>query len=128
MKTFALSLASIFGFFSVLLGALGAHLFKKILPIEKLASFETGVKYQMYHAIILLIIGYIFTFKTNSEKLMLWSFSLGTILFSCSIYLLCFQEYWKINLKFLGPITPLGGLLLLIGWFLMLWNFSKLRF
>ena len=128
MKIFALSVASIFGFFSVLLGALGAHQFKKILSIEKLTSFETGVKYQMYHAIVLLLIGYIFSFKTTSEKTMLWCFLLGTILFSCSIYLLCFQDYWKINLKFLGPITPLGGLLLLFGWFLMLWNIFKLRF
>jgi len=123
MKTGALLFGSFFGFFAILLGAFGAHKFKEILSLERLTSFETGVKYQMYHAIVLLIIGFMFDGKSGLEKTTIYFFIFGTILFSCSIYLLSFQEVWQVNLKFLGPITPLGGLLMMLGWALLFWNF-----
>ena len=105
--------AAIFGMLSVIFGAFGAHALKKILSKEQLHSFEVGVKYQMYHAIVLLILG------ANSESIAAytyWCFTLGIILFSFSIYGLVLSDAKGKKLKFLGPITPLGGLLLIIGW------------
>ena len=64
MKTFTLIIGGIYGLFSVILGAFGAHAFKKILAVERLESFETGVRYQMYAAFFLLIVGYILKFQT----------------------------------------------------------------
>ncbi len=109
---------STLGFTAIALGAFGAHAFKKILPEEKLQSFETGVRYQFYNALFILIIG--LTGKREAS-LIYWSYILGlsgTLLFSISIYFLSFADHWKKNLRFLGPITPLGGLLMLAGWLL----------
>ncbi len=105
-----------FGLIAIVLGAFGAHALKKVLSTEKLSSFEVGVRYQMYSALFLLLIGF------NGDvmsSLINWSFylaTIGTILFSASIYLLSLSEYLKRNFKFLGPITPLGGLLMILGW------------
>lgn len=107
---------AIFGFLSVMLGAFGAHALKKILRTDKQKSFETGVKYQMYHAIVLVIIG----FNMHDVNIYTYlSFTLGTLLFSFSIYLLVLSESKGKKIRFLGPITPLGGLLLLTGWLLL---------
>lgn len=116
MKETVICTAALFGALSIILGAFGAHAFKKILPEEKINSFEVGVRYQMYSALTLLLIGFFFDFSVYSERLAFYSITAGTILFSFSIYFLSFADYWKKNLKFLGPITPLGGLLLIIGW------------
>lgn len=112
--------ATIFGLLSVLFGAFGAHALKKILSDEQLKSFETGVKYQMYHALVLLFIGNHFK---SSYQLMSWCFIIGIILFSFSIYGLVLSDAKGNKMKFLGPITPLGGLLLIIGWVLLLIEF-----
>lgn len=125
MKKIVLITASIYGMTAVILGAFGAHLFKQFLSAEKLISFETGVKYQMYSAIVLLILGLTLKFETSTEKNAAGSMMIGSFLFSMSIYLLSFSEFWGINLKFLGPVTPLGGLLMIIGWFLLLIFFAK---
>ena len=113
--------------FSVILGALGSHAFKKILPLEKLQSFEIGVKYQMYHALLLLILGFYLKFDTQIEKTTSWLIILGTFLFSISIYFLSFQEVLGKNLRFLGPITPLGGVLMISGWALLIYFFAKYK-
>ncbi|WP_034061353.1 DUF423 domain-containing protein [Lacinutrix jangbogonensis] len=108
-----------FGMLSVIFGAFGAHALKKILTNEQLHSFEVGVKYQMYHAIVLLILG----FNSNSmTSLIYWCFTLGIILFSFSIYGLILSQSKGKKLRFLGPITPIGGLLLVIGWLLLILN------
>lgn len=125
MKQIVLSIASVYGLTSVILGALGSHAFKKILSPEKLSSFEIGTKYQMYHALVLLIIGFYLPFQSTLEKTSAWCFILGSFFFSVSIYFLSFAEYWNINLKFLGPVTPLGGLLMIIGWSCILVYFLK---
>ncbi|MDX9705202.1 MAG: DUF423 domain-containing protein [Weeksellaceae bacterium] len=116
---------SFYGASSVILGAFGAHAFKKILSVEKLQSFETGVKYQMYHALLLVAIGLFLRFKTKWEKGAAWAFIIGVFLFSFSIYLLSFADYWEINFSVLGPVTPLGGLFMVIGWFLLLIYFAQ---
>lgn len=119
MSQFTLLFASILGGLAVVFGAFGAHALKKILSEEQLKSFETGVKYQMYHAIVLLIVGFNFNLETASEKYMVYSFMAGIFLFSFSIYGLVISSAKNKKLKFLGPITPLGGLLLIIGWCLL---------
>ncbi len=125
MKTITLIFGAVYGMLSVILGAFGAHAFKKILSVERLESFETGVRYQMYAAFFLLIVGCILKFETGSEKWISWLMIFGTILFSVSIYFLSFQDYWGVNLKFLGPITPLGGLLMIISWAMLILYFAK---
>ena len=125
MKNLVLTIASLYGMTAVILGAFGAHAFKKILPAEKLASFEVGVRYQMYHAIVLLAVGMYFQFNNGLERSAAWCLIAGTFVFSVSIYLLSFAEHWNVNLTFLGPITPLGGLFMIIGWGLLAWIFMK---
>lgn len=109
-----------FGMLAIILGAFGAHALKKILNTDQLKSFETGVKYQMYHALVLLFSG---TYFSTPNQLMAWSFIIGTILFSFSIYGLVLSDANGRKMKFLGPITPLGGLLLVIGWIMLLIEF-----
>ena len=125
MNTATLIVATLFGSSAIILGAFGAHAFKKLISAEKLASFEVGVRYQMYSALILLILGFQLDFDIYSERLAVYGITAGTILFSFSIYFLSFAEYWKKNLKFLGPITPLGGLLMLIGWISLMISFLR---
>lgn len=125
MYTTALHFAAIFGFTGIILGAFGAHLLKKKLNTEQLASFETGVKYQMYHAIVLLILGFQLDSGTSIDKYIVWCFIVGIIFFSFSIYGLVLSSAKNKKLRFLGPITPLGGLLLTIGWFLILYKYIQ---
>ena len=104
------------GFLAIIFGAFGAHALKKILSIEQLNSFETGVKYQMYHALFLLFIGatQIITLK---EKTILFYLTLtGVLFFSGSIYVLTTNGLTGIKSKIIGPITPIGGLLLILSW------------
>ncbi len=128
MKNLTLIIGGIYGLLSVILGAFGAHAFKKILSVERLESFETGVRYQIYAAFFLLIVGYILKFETSSEKWISILMIAGAFLFSVSIYFLSFQDYWGVNLKFLGPITPLGGLFMIISWGMLIWYFVKAKF
>ncbi len=107
---------ALFGMLSVIFGAFGAHALKKILSTEQLHSFEVGVKYQMYHAIVLLTIGLNSNTITSATY---WCFTLGVILFSFSIYGLVLSDAKGKKFWFLGPITPIGGLLLVIGWLLL---------
>jgi uncharacterized membrane protein YgdD (TMEM256/DUF423 family) len=108
--------ALVFGFVSIVLGAFGAHALKKVLTLEQLSSFEVGVRYMMYHALFLLFVGTT-TFMDKKQKSMVFYLTLfGTILFSGSIFLLSSSEAMGLNFKSLGPITPIGGLLLIISW------------
>ncbi|WP_336129615.1 DUF423 domain-containing protein [Mesoflavibacter sp. CH_XMU1422-2] len=106
-----------FGMLAIIFGAFGAHALKKILSDDQLKSFETGVKYQMYHAIVLLLLGFNFQFSTSA---MYWCFTLGIALFSFSIYGLVLSDAKGKKIKFLGPITPIGGLLFVAGWLLLI--------
>lgn len=115
-------LGALFGLLAVLFGAFGAHTLKKSLSVAQLKSFDTGVKYQMFHAILLLILGFNLGFTTALEKNMAYCIILGTFLFSFSIYGLVIGASKGKSLKFLGPITPIGGLLLIIGWGLLFYS------
>lgn len=125
----ALFLAQIFGalygFLAVIFGAFGAHALKKKFTSEQLVSFETGVKYQMYHALLLLLLGFNMHFSTGLETWIVCLFVIGVLLFSFSIYGLCLSAASGKKWKFLGPITPLGGLLLAAGWLLLLYYFLR---
>lgn len=128
MIQFTLLSGSILGGLAVILGAFGAHALKKILNKEQLKSFETGVKHQMYHALVLLLVGFNFKLETSSEKYMVYSFIVGILLFSFSIYGLVLSSAKNKKLRFLGPITPLGGLLLVCGWSLLSYSIFNLNF
>jgi len=119
----AIIFATIFGALAIILGAFGAHALKKHFTPELMQSFETGVKYQMYHAIVLLILGFQLPMETTLEQSIIWCFVIGIVLFSFSIYGLCISSAKGNKIKILGPITPLGGLSLLSGWVLLLVNF-----
>lgn len=110
---------------AIILGAFGAHGLKKYLPIEQLNSYEVGVRYQFYQAIALLIIGFNadkFNFTLN--KFLLFSI-LGIVLFSGSIYLLSITSILNWNKAFIGPITPIGGLILILTWSFLLYKIRK---
>jgi uncharacterized membrane protein YgdD (TMEM256/DUF423 family) len=108
--------AAFLGITAIVLGAFGAHALKKVLSVEQLQSFEVGVRYQMYHALFLLFIG-VFAFLNEKERLLIfWLTILGVLFFSGSIYLLATNGITNLKTKFLGPVTPLGGLLLISAW------------
>ena len=125
MKELVLIIGGIYGTLAVVFGAFGAHALKKRFSEDQLKSFETGVKYQMYHAIMLIISGIVFPFIGISQQLIAWFFIIGIFLFSFSIYGLTLSASKGKKLSFLGPITPLGGLLLVTGWALLLYSFIK---
>lgn len=125
MKNATLIIGAVYGLLSVILGAFGAHALKKVISVEKLISFETGVRYQMYAALFLLIVGYILKFETPSEKWISILMIAGTFIFSVTIYLLAFSEVAAIPTKIIGPLTPLGGLLMIISWAMLIFYFVK---
>ena len=108
-----IKIAAVFGFTAVALGAFGAHALKDMLiDSGRLDTYETAVKYQFYHTIALLVIGFIQL--SNDTKSLKWSANLmtiGIIIFSGSLYILCLS-----GITFLGAITPIGGLCLMAGW------------
>ncbi|MGJ8733575.1 MAG: DUF423 domain-containing protein [Cellulophaga sp.] len=112
--------AALYGMLAVVFGAFGAHALKKIFTDDQLKNFETGVKYQMYHAIVLLLLGFNYSFSSTIEVVMGYAFIIGIFLFSFSIYGLCISSAKGKKIKILGPITPLGGLGLVLGWALLL--------
>ncbi|MGB5497899.1 MAG: DUF423 domain-containing protein [Maribacter sp.] len=123
MVLIAQAIGALLGLLAVVIGAFGAHALKKSLTEEQLKSFETGVKYQMYHAILLLVLSFNLNLDTSLEKYMVYCFIFGILLFSFSIYALVIGKSKGKNMKFLGPVTPLGGLLLVMGWGLLLYSF-----
>ncbi|MEH6746095.1 MAG: DUF423 domain-containing protein [Maribacter arcticus] len=118
-------IGALLGLLAVVFGAFGAHLLKKLFTSDQLNSFETGVKYQMYHALVILMLSFNLNLESSLEKNMMFCFIIGTFLFSFSIYGLCISAAKGKKLKILGPITPLGGLFLVIGWGLLLYHFIK---
>ena len=115
----------IFALLSVILGAFGAHLLKDLLSETELSSFKTGVRYQMFHALGIIILSLNQDKFTDKLNKVLQIMSLGVILFSFSIYLLSLQNILNISLSFLGVITPLGGLFLITSWILLFFIVKK---
>ncbi|MCB0455369.1 MAG: DUF423 domain-containing protein [Aequorivita sp.] len=102
---------------TIALGAFGAHGLKNIVEASALNTFETGVRYQMYHCLAILVLGLAPTIQEKIKKIVFWFFILGIILFSGSIYLLALNEVLPFDAAKVGFITPIGGLMFIIGWF-----------
>ncbi|MFT5761751.1 MAG: uncharacterized membrane protein YgdD (TMEM256/DUF423 family) [Polaribacter sp.] len=117
-----LTLTSVLGVITIILGAFGAHALSKTLTIEGMDSFETAVRYQMYHIIVLLFVNTYQGFTTKQKNSISWLFFIGILFFSGSIYAI---QLIGISAKSIWFITPLGGLLLMLGWLLMAINFAK---
>ena len=105
--------ACILGFLAIIFGAFGAHALKKTLTPEQLTSFETGVKYQMYHALFLLFVGMTQIITLKEKTVLFYLVLVGVIFFSGSIYILTTSTITGIKSKIVGPITPIGGLFLI---------------
>ncbi len=116
MEKKILLVALAFGCIAIVLGAFGAHALKKVMQPEPLQSFEVGVRYMMYHAIFLLFIGTTSFLTPEQKNIVFYLAFAGTLFFSVSIFLLTTSSVSGLNLKFLGPITPVGGLLLIASW------------
>lgn len=111
---------AIFGLTAVILGSFAAHALKKRFTADQQTSFETGVRYQFYHALVLLLVGFAQSADLIQPGAYTWLFISGTVLFSFSIYGLCLTAAFGSKWRFLGPITPIGGSLLVAGWISLL--------
>lgn len=122
MQKIILLFASVLGAVSVMIGAFGAHALKATLEANgRLDTFETAVKYQFYHTLALLAIG-LLMYKISDKLLEYAGLSMigGILIFSGSLYILCIT-----GIRWLGAITPIGGLLMIIGWVLLLWAIAR---
>lgn len=119
--------AAFLGALSVALGAFGAHGLKKLIDEHALSVYETAVRYQFYHVFALALIG--FLYKEFRNKLIEWAgflFILGTIFFSGSLYAFTFKAAMNLDgMNWLGPITPIGGLIFIAGWICLLIGIKK---
>lgn len=120
-----ISTAAVLGMIAIILGAFGAHGLKKVLAIEQLNTFETGVKYQMYHALFLLFIGTTSLINQKLKKNILNLTITGVIFFSGSIYLLATNSLTSMDFKVIGFLTPIGGVFLIISWLLLFFDLIK---
>lgn len=107
---------TVFGALAVIIGAFGAHGLEKLVDSQAIDTFETGVKYQMYHALLFLVLGSLGQLPSRSKKLVYYLILAGTILFSFSIYLLATNSLTGFDFKAIGFLTPIGGLCLILGW------------
>lgn len=117
----------ILGLIGIILGAFAAHGLKPIITAEAMDSFETGVRFQMYHALLLLILG---NLQENQPKVLNWAFYLiiaGVLLFSGSIYFLATNNLTVFDFRVIALITPIGGSLLIFCWILLAIHFIKLK-
>jgi len=119
--------AGVFGLLSVAFGAFGAHSLKTLISNESLQTFETGIRYQMYHAILLLFIGNTELIQHRTKKIIYYLILFGVLLFSGSIYSLATNSLTGFDFKTIGFITPIGGLLFIISWIVLLINFIKMK-
>ena len=125
MSKKVISTAALLGMIAVILGAFGAHALKKVLSTEQLVTFETGVRYQMYHALFLLFIGLTTSLSEKSKKIIYYFTVTGVLLFSGSIYFLATNNLTSFDFTKIGFITPIGGLFLILAWTVLLFDFLK---
>ena len=119
------STAAFLGMIAIILGAFGAHKLKEVLTLEQLNTFETGVKYQMYHALFLLLVGMNTILSAKTKKTIYYLTLFGVIFFSGSIYGLATNSLTTFDFKVIGFLTPIGGLLLIMAWSVLLVSYLK---
>lgn len=125
MNRIILSSGAFFGLLAVILGAFGAHGLKELISAEAVESFETGVRYQMYHAFLLLILGNLDSISIKTKRIIFWFIGIGLVFFSGSIYGLATNTLTTFDFKQIAYITPLGGLFLILSWGILLISFFK---
>lgn len=125
MSKKVITTATLLGMIAIILGAFGAHALKKVLSTEELVTFETGVRYQMYHALFLLFIGLSTSLSQKSRKIIYYLTVSGVFLFSGSLYFLATNAMTSFDFKKIGFITPIGGLLLISAWVVLLFDYLK---
>jgi uncharacterized membrane protein YgdD (TMEM256/DUF423 family) len=113
------------GVTSIILGAFGAHGLKALISSEAVQTFETGVRYQMYHALFLLFVGGSSAISEKAKKKIFYFVLIGIFFFSGSIYGLSTNVLTGFNFKTIGIVTPIGGLLLIVAWALLFVDFLK---
>lgn len=114
---------ALFGIIAIIFGAFGAHALTKMLTIKQLNTFETGVKYQMYHALFLLFVGLSPLISPIAKERIYYCTVAGVMFFSGSIYLLATNDLTSFDFRVFGFITPIGGLLLIVGWICLFIDF-----
>lgn len=117
----------VLGFLSVLIGAFSAHGLKPLISAESIQTFEIGVRYQMYHALLLLFVGGTSFLPIAKKTLVFYLVLSGVILFSGSIYGLATNTLTGFDFKIIGIVTPIGGLLMLVGWLIMVLSFFNFK-
>ena len=117
----------LFGVIGVILGAFATHGLKPLLSPESIATFETGTRYQIYHALLLLILGGISQLKPRTKNWIFYLLIIGVTLFSGSIYLLATNGLTSFDFTVIALLTPLGGSLLILAWIILLWCFITLK-
>ena len=110
---------------AIILGAFGAHALKKVLPPEQIVTFETGVRYQMYHAFFLILIGLMPNLSQKAKKTIYYLVLFGVLFFSGSIYLLATDSLNSFDFKTIGFVTPIGGFLLITAWGILFFDSIK---
>ena len=121
----SIKIAILFCLSAVILGAFGAHALKEVLSESQLSSFQTGIRYQFFHGLAILVLSFNMNYLTDRLSSIIKIMSAGIILFSFSIYLLNIQDLVGFPMSFLGPITPIGGLLLITSWILLFFSIKK---
>lgn len=119
--------AAILGILGIILGAFAAHGLEKLVDAKAIKSFETGVRYQMYHAFFLLILGNTSFISKKAKSYILALVILGVFFFSFSIYGLAANALTSFDFKAIAFVTPIGGLLLILAWLVLLINILKTK-
>lgn len=119
--------ASVLGAVTVALGAFGAHGLKSLVNVRAVEIFETAVRYQMYHVLALLVIGFAKAITPIVRKWVFLFFLFGILLFSGSLYILSLDEIFMVDASFIGFLTPLGGLLFIMGWMRLAFEMFTLK-
>lgn len=122
-----LVLGTVLGVLAIVLGAFAAHGLEKMIDKDAIETFQTGVRYQMYHALLLLFVGTTNLLTQKSKVYIFYFVAIGVLFFSGSIYGLSTNSLFDFDFKIFGFITPIGGLLLILAWIIMLINFVKLK-
>ncbi len=120
-------IASLLAMLTIIMGAFGAHGLKSLISPDSLAVFQTGVTYQMYHALALLALALIPGLEMKKVKGVFRFFVFGTFFFSGSLYFLALKSLLPFSVSFLAPVTPIGGLLLILGWALLAYSVAKMK-